>query len=129
MKQLKITIKGQTFQVKAEELKGQIWFHFDGHTFVLDKKKARQKADSLAKQRDQGRILSPMPGRIVQVAICSGQEVREDEVLFVLSSMKMEYIIRAPGQGQVKSVQVGEGDQVSAEQLLAEILNCELKIT
>ena len=122
MKQLEIAVKGQLFQIKAERIQGQIWFHVNGHTFVLDNKKDREHTDSLTKQANQGRILSPMPGRIIHVAICSGQEVRENTVLFVLSSMKMEYSIRAPNKGLVKLVRVREGDQVSAEQLLAEVL-------
>ncbi|MDE0518196.1 MAG: acetyl-CoA carboxylase biotin carboxyl carrier protein subunit [Bdellovibrionales bacterium] len=35
LKKIAITIKNQLFQVKAEELKGRIWFHWKGKIFVL----------------------------------------------------------------------------------------------
>ncbi len=59
-----------------------------------------------------GRILSPMPGRVVKIEAKPGQIVAKGDVLIIVEAMKMENSIRAPFEGKVESVLVSEGDQV-----------------
>ena len=63
-----------------------------------------------------------MPGQIIKVLIQVGREVKENQNLLVLSSMKMEYTLKAPGKGFVKSVDIKEGERVTADQKLLEII-------
>ena len=132
MKYIDLTIKGEKIQIKAEELKGQIWFHVNGTIFVWDKKTTRAKASAKGpaqqtqqpappKTLNKGQVLSPMPGQIVQVFVRPQQTVKENQTLLILSSMKMEYVIRAPAGGVIKSIKAKEGAQVSAKELLIEL--------
>ena len=125
MKYIELSIKDQCFQIKAEKLKDQIWFHFKGQTFCVDRHPAPQTAEPTSSQKQpslaKGQVLAPMPGQIVQIAVRLQQQVKENQTLLILSSMKMEYIIRAPTKGVVKSIQTQEGAQVSAQELLMEI--------
>jgi 3-methylcrotonyl-CoA carboxylase alpha subunit len=59
-----------------------------------------------------GRLTAPMPGRIVQVLVEKGAEVRRGTPLVILEAMKMEYTITAPADGTISSVHYTPGDVV-----------------
>ena len=60
-----------------------------------------------------GAILSPMPGKIVSVAVEVGQAVGKGQILLTLEAMKMEHTIAAPADGTVEELLYQPGDQVS----------------
>lgn len=68
-----------------------------------------------------GRILSPMPGKIVKIAVSDGDDVAMHDLLVVLEAMKMEHRIEAPADGKVGAIHVREGDIVGGDALLLEI--------
>ncbi|MFN5510282.1 MAG: biotin/lipoyl-containing protein, partial [Burkholderiales bacterium] len=53
------------------------------------------------------------PGRVLSIAVKAGQTVEKGQLLLVLEAMKMEHRITAPTDGTVKSVNVGENEQVA----------------
>ena len=55
------------------------------------------------------RILAPMTGRVVKVAVSAGDSVAKDQVLVVMEAMKMEYRLTAPHDGVVEEVSCSEG--------------------
>ena len=60
-------------------------------------------------------LLSPMPCKILRVNVRSGDVVKKDQPLLVIESMKMETVIRSPGEGMtVKRVVHAEGEVVGA---------------
>ena len=59
-----------------------------------------------------GRILAPMPGQVVSVAVSEGDRVRAGDVLVVVEAMKMEHEVRAPGSGTVIAVRFAPGERV-----------------
>jgi acetyl/propionyl-CoA carboxylase alpha subunit len=65
-------------------------------------------------------ILSPMPGKIVKVAVAPGDVVAERDLLLVLEAMKMEHRIEAARSGTVKSVAVHAGSLVGGGATLVE---------
>jgi 3-methylcrotonyl-CoA carboxylase alpha subunit len=68
-----------------------------------------------------GRITSPMPGKIVKIAVADGDDVETHDLLIVLEAMKMEHRIEAPGDGTVRAIHVREGDIVAGDALLLEL--------
>jgi len=68
-----------------------------------------------------GRLLAPMPGRIVRVGAEVGQIVTADEILVVLEAMKMEHEITAAVDGTVAEVTIKPDDQVNSRQLLVRV--------
>ena len=44
----------------------------------------------------KNRLLSDIPGQVVKILVSEGQQVTENQALLVLSSMKMEYTLKAP---------------------------------
>ena len=59
-----------------------------------------------------GRLTSPLPGRVVSVAVAAGDFVSAGQTLMVIEAMKMEHSIAAPAAGTVETVHFSEGDQV-----------------
>ncbi len=68
-----------------------------------------------------GAILSPMPGRIVAVAVTAGDRVTAGQRLVVLEAMKMEQALLSPFDGIVADLPAREGAQVAEGVLLARI--------
>jgi acetyl/propionyl-CoA carboxylase alpha subunit len=68
-----------------------------------------------------GRIKAPIPGLITRVMVQEGQMVKAGQPLLILEAMKMENEIRAPRDGRVKALPVGEKQSVLRGQLLIEI--------
>nr|MBA4769720.1 ATP-grasp domain-containing protein [Sphingobium sp.] len=68
-----------------------------------------------------GAILSPMPGRVIAVAVGQGDAVTKGQKLLTLEAMKMEHSLVAPFDGTVAELNAAQGGQVSEGALLAKI--------
>ena len=66
-------------------------------------------------------VKAPMPGKILEVLVNVGDQVKEDDELVMLEAMKMENPIYAPVDGAVKEIKVKVGDTVETDQLLVVI--------
>ena len=74
----------------------------------------RWRADGLAAGgAGDGAILSPMPGRIIAVAVAEGQAVSTGQPLVTLEAMKMEHVLTAPFDGVVTDLKAETGGQVA----------------
>ena len=69
-----------------------------------------------------GTIVSPMPGKILKVAVATGDIVAERALLFVLEAMKMEHRIEASRAGTVGAIAVAEGALVARGTTLVELI-------
>jgi 3-methylcrotonyl-CoA carboxylase alpha subunit len=65
-----------------------------------------------------GRLLAPMPGKILEIRAEAGQSVSEGETLLIMEAMKMELAIKAPMDGEVSEIAVTAEDIVEADTLL-----------
>ena len=65
-------------------------------------------------------VTSPMPGRIVDLAVGEGDEIETGQVLLVIDAMKMENVLRAERSGEIARVHVAVGDSVSVDSTLLE---------
>ena len=70
------------------------------------------QAQTASSEGASARVMAPMPGRLVQVKVIEGQEVRRGETLLVLEAMKMEHALLAPADGRIAAVHFQEGEQV-----------------
>jgi propionyl-CoA carboxylase alpha chain len=66
------------------------------------------------------RVLCPMPGLVVSIAVREGQEVRAGETLAVVEAMKMENVLRAERDGTVKKVHAKAGETLSVDAVILE---------
>jgi 3-methylcrotonyl-CoA carboxylase alpha subunit len=100
------------------EPRSSVLFSEQGQTWRLTPWRAGGAAGADA---SDGAILSPMPGRIIAVAVAAGAAVTKGQKLLTLEAMKMEHSLVAPFDGTVAELNAAEGGQVSEGALLARI--------
>ncbi|SCB37273.1 biotin carboxyl carrier protein /biotin carboxylase [Bradyrhizobium shewense] len=66
------------------------------------------------------KLLCPMPGLIVSIAVTEGQEVKAGETLAVVEAMKMQNVLRAEQDGTVKKVHASAGATLAVDALILE---------
>jgi propionyl-CoA carboxylase alpha chain len=70
---------------------------------------------------DSGKkLLCPMPGLVVSIAVTEGQEVKAGETLAVVEAMKMQNVLRAEQDGTVKKVHASAGATLAVDALILE---------
>jgi 3-methylcrotonyl-CoA carboxylase alpha subunit len=60
-----------------------------------------------------GKLVAPMPGKVVALIAKPGAEVKKGAALLVMEAMKMEHTITAPSDGVVAEFLFSAGDQVA----------------
>jgi 3-methylcrotonyl-CoA carboxylase alpha subunit len=68
---------------------------------------------SVEEEDPSGRLVSPLPGAVVQVLIKDGEAVEKGQALMIIEAMKMEHTIWAPQSGTVKRIYFAAGEQVA----------------
>lgn len=96
------------------------------NTFNIKRKDVLPEEMSVSELIESSGIVSnsvkaPMPGRIVDVLVEAGQEVKKGDVLVILESMKMENQILSPKDGVIKEIFVGKTDMVDGSKTLVEL--------
>lgn len=76
---------------------------------VRDPKNIKRK---LGEASSGGGLVSPMPGKILQIFVKVGDEVKAGDPLMVMEAMKMEHTIKASASGTVARLDLKEGDLV-----------------
>lgn len=71
-----------------------------------------------APAQDSGGLTSPIPGKVVSIAVGEGESVEVGQTLLVIEAMKMENNIPSPVAGKIASLEIKPGDQVEAGQTL-----------
>ncbi len=79
---------------------------------------ARRPSNRKAEPGNTLHVAAPMPGKVVTVAVKSGQDIKRGDTLLTLEAMKMEAAVRADADGTVAEVLVTVGAQVDARDLL-----------
>ncbi|MGJ4960238.1 acetyl/propionyl/methylcrotonyl-CoA carboxylase subunit alpha [Bradyrhizobium sp. HKCCYLRH2015] len=70
---------------------------------------------------DSGKkLLCPMPGLVVSIAVTEGQEVKAGETLAVIEAMKMQNVLRAEQDGTVKKIHATAGATLAVDALILE---------
>ena len=66
------------------------------------------------------KLLCPMPGLVVSIAVAEGQEVKAGETLAVVEAMKMQNVLRAERDGTVKKIHAAAGATLAVDALILE---------
>jgi propionyl-CoA carboxylase alpha chain len=66
------------------------------------------------------KLLCPMPGLVVSIAVTEGQEVKAGETLAVVEAMKMQNVLRAERDGVVKKISATAGATLAVDALILE---------
>lgn len=121
MKNYRITVNGNVYDVSVEELGGAMASSYVNPAPVAMNIPSAPAASSASVGAGAVKITSPMPGKILSVKTSIGAAVKKGEVLMVLEAMKMENEIVAPQDGTVASIDVSEGAAVESGTVLASL--------
>ncbi len=70
---------------------------------------------------DSGKkLLCPMPGLVVSIAVSEGQEIKAGETLAIVEAMKMENVLRAERDGVVKVIHTKPGATLAVDAVIME---------
>ncbi|MEI9988449.1 MAG: biotin carboxylase N-terminal domain-containing protein [Rhizomicrobium sp.] len=82
----------------------------NGLTYIVALYDPFEAADASGAPTD--RVVTPMPGKIVQLFVREGDQVAKGQPLAILEAMKMEHTLSAPAAATVEAIAVALGDQV-----------------
>jgi propionyl-CoA carboxylase alpha chain len=68
------------------------------------------------------RLLCPMPGLVVSIAVKEGQDVKAGETLAIVEAMKMQNILKADRDGTVKAIMAKPGDSLAVDAVIMEFV-------
>lgn len=128
MKQFRISVNGNAYDVQVEELGGAAAPAASAPAAPVSTPAAPAPvtpaastvpaAASAAPVAGAETINAPMPGTVVNVQVKVGSAVTKGQVLLVLEAMKMENEIMSPRDGVVAGVHVNKGESVDSGKLL-----------
>ena len=92
----------------------------NGETFVF-RRVQDSTADRAGGLESAGRIVSPMPGQVIGLAVAVGDKVEAGDLLAVVEAMKMEHSVIAPWAGVVTAIHCAPGQRVGERAELLEL--------
>ena len=89
---------------------------------VLDKKLNISKVENIkADENNIDEIGSPLQGLLYKVLVKKGQEIKENDPLFIIEAMKMETTVTAIRDCKVKSIMLKEGEMIMQDDLILSV--------
>lgn len=102
-KTMTLNINGNIYQVEAKD-------KFD---LLMDQMGFSSAAAGKIKD-----LKAPMPGLVIEVRVKAGDAIKKGDAVMVLEAMKMENVLKAAGDGTVKSIEIVKGQSVEKNQVL-----------
>jgi biotin carboxyl carrier protein len=94
------------------------------YTYTIESPISYKRKKYLDKQKTKNKveiIQAPMPGKVIDVLVEPGAEVKTGESVLILEAMKMQNEIASPIDGIVVKVYVRQNDIVNKDDLFMEI--------
>jgi 3-methylcrotonyl-CoA carboxylase alpha subunit len=113
-----VTADGRAYRAIVAQTRERILVALGGHTYVFVLADERAGGGSAA---GTGRVVAPMPGKVIAVLVAPGAQVEAGDAVAVLEAMKMETTLVAEVNGEVAAVHVTVGATVDGDALLVEI--------
>ena len=105
-KTMTIKINGNKYEINIE----------DGYDQLV-----KQMGLSTVGSQKMSNVKAPMPGLVLDILVETDQAVSKGEALLILEAMKMENVLKAEGDGVVKSIEVTKGTAVDKGQIIIEM--------
>ena len=125
---LSLLVKGRSYKVYIAANEKKRYLHIDGHHFCLEEVEEDDRsgyARGGAVTSSEQSLTAPMPGTVVKIQVKEGDEVKKNQSLIIVESMKMENVLRSPMDGRVKKIHYHDGDLVDAGVAIVEIAPLE----
>ena len=104
--QMKIVVNGVPITINMHQNLNEIVFKNSGDSGAGD---------------SQLNLCSQIPGKVIKILVSEGSEVKKDDAICVLESMKMQVSVKSHKDGVVKKIKIKEGSTVAKNDIIAEI--------
>jgi len=116
-----LLVNGRSYEANVTEKSDGLDITIEGDFY--DFKVVDERRRTLSRHADVAAsgiqvIQAQMPGKVVSILVEPGHRVKVGDGLLVLEAMKMENEIKSPKAGEVKEVNVQQGDTVESGQKL-----------
>jgi len=92
---------------------------FSSHDIqIIDTKAKYLRLRRGAGERQDDKIISPMPGKVVHIPVQVGDRVKAGDTVIVIEAMKMQNSYKVTSDCTVKEIVVNEGEAINSNQLL-----------
>jgi glutaconyl-CoA/methylmalonyl-CoA decarboxylase subunit gamma len=130
--ELLISVGGRTVRAHLARDGRRTLVSVDGREFIITEPPpgTGRTLEGDARTPEGGlRVKSPMPGKVIKLAVGLGDRVRKNQTLVIVEAMKMENEIQSPAEGVVKNIHVSVGEFVDAERQLVEVEPVKSSVT
>ena len=104
---------GQRIRVAIHRDKRGTWISSKGQVNLIVNNTIESKTND-----KQNAVEAPMTGKIVSIETNPGAQVTTGDVLVIMEAMKMEYRLKAPKDGQIKTIHCRETELVDLGTIL-----------
>jgi biotin carboxyl carrier protein len=112
---------GQCVPVRLAVGPEATFVHLNGCAYRIGRSDLADRLAGAGTGASDDRVLAPMPGVVVSVAVAAGDAVEEGQPILVIESMKLETTLRAPRAGVVAELPFGPGDGFGLRNVLARL--------
>ncbi|BEH00528.1 biotin/lipoyl-containing protein [Bacteroides sedimenti] len=93
--------------------------HFSSYNVdIVDTKAKYLRMKKKEEVRQDDKVVSPMPGKVVKIPVNEGDLVAAGETVLVIEAMKMQSNYKVTSDCYIKEILVNEGDSVNSDQQL-----------
>jgi propionyl-CoA carboxylase alpha chain len=119
------TIDGRSIAVQVRPIPNGVRLAHHGYEVAVNVFTEREASSArwmlVGNVADTGKkVLCPMPGLVVSIAVAEGQEVKAGETLAVVEAMKMQNVLRAERDGTVKKIHAAAGATLAVDAVILE---------
>ena len=104
-----VELDGKRSRATVARRAGELTVFAGGGSYRLE----FEKPVAMEEEDPSGRLVSPLPGSVIQVLVDSGETVAKGQALMIIEAMKMEHTISAPKRGTVRQIYFSKGEQVA----------------
>ncbi len=113
-----VKLNGRIYDVIVHSNSKDFQVYINGKCIPIGKKTALQLLGKKSEGPRRQEIKTSMPGRIVDVLLKEGDQVKKNEAVVILEAMKMQNEIKSPQDGRIIQLGPKPGDPVEAGALL-----------
>lgn len=105
--------------------KRTVFFKLNGQTRNIEVQDRSQKVEKQENKKTEAgnanHIGAPLQGMLSKLLVDKGDKIKKNQPLFVIEAMKMETVVTAPGDGEIKHIQLLPGTLVNTQDLVVEL--------
>ena len=107
--EIDVELDGKRSRATVVPRTGELAIFAGGKSYRLE----FEKPATTEEEDPSGRLVSPLPGSVIQVLVGIGETVAKGQALMIVEAMKMEHTISAPRRGTVRQIYFSKGEQVA----------------